>query len=213
MLLLTNQHPVKNPVWEVYTPNEMWDNDALALAHLKASYRMLELPWARAHGIPGKKRWFEMRVNSNRTLLNITARQRWWDAPEFMDKIFWVYQTPILFNMDGETVSCYPLEFMECQRVKAVGIRRFGRNPFSSEVPSLLIPQDCCELAWKETANGYSEHLRHRPEHEPTQEELDREATAQEAVEKAKERIFDIPSDKMDRVLGSSVQGSGENVT
>jgi hypothetical protein len=185
MLINMNRSPVKNPVWSKYTPNQMVDDVELSRKVLGLDYMKLTKGWKIHNGIPGRDRFFEVRIIGTNSLLSLSDRDRWWNDVGIMDRIFWVYQKPVIHDMTKQDHVSYALEYYECLRVKALGEAKFGFNPFRSNMPSLLIPRECVQLAWNETTNGYSDHLREAPEEEVlTAEQEDRIARVDEKVEK-----------------------------
>lgn len=177
------EFPTKNPIWEDQTPNERYRDDPDYYLRLNA--------WALKNHIPGR-RFFEVRITKVNSILSVHQSSAWWDQPSCMDHIFWVFQKPITL---GVGLQIYSLELYECRRVVEMARKKLGYNPFPSEEPSLCVPVDCVEMAWNETANGYSDHIRHRETKEVSQRQADLQGVAREEVEKIIEQIKDVSDD------------------
>ncbi len=185
MLIIPDVNATKHPKWAgAETPNTAYEHDP--------SYREISTAFAKKADVGGPYRWFEVRIVSEKSVLSFAESARWWNEPAWMDKIIWVYQKPRLFNVDNKSYQTYLLEFFECQRVLARTIGKFGHNIFEDEFPALLIPCDCVQIAWTETANGYSEHRRDAEVQVVTQADIDKEAKMQERVKFLQDYVHDI---------------------
>lgn len=186
---LTGVSRDKNEYWEKrnITPNEAYQTDS--------AYQNLIRNFASYHKIKGPFRFFEVRIIAARPSLICTGTIDWWDDPEFMDKCFWMFQTPMYEYPEGkEPYGYYYLEPFECRRVLNVGIRKHQIvNPTRNTMrQAFVVPIECCQLAWTETSGGYSDHLHHRPEILKTQEQLDREKLLDLEADKLLESAEDI---------------------
>jgi hypothetical protein len=201
MLLKTKTSPVKNPVWAHYTPNELYDSDILSNTHLGMEYSTFLPMWKLNKSVTGRNAWFEVRITKSKAEVEIGDRSAWWRQPEFMDKIFWVFQQPQWFEMDKKRFFCYNLEPFEGQRVAQVGEDKLGYNPFEGPFPALHIPVECTEMAWSETSNGYSDHGRPREEEHLTAQEKEDALETEHDVAKILSEIQDVDS-KADEIAG-----------
>jgi hypothetical protein len=168
----------KNQFWENkgITPNEAYKLDQ--------QYKDCVRSFKVMHEISGPNRFYEVRIVKQRPSIILTGRddKHWWDTVGLMDHVFWVFQQPIYDKRMVEPYGFYVLEPMECKRVCQILSARYHiKEP---EYPGcFIIPTENCVMAWSETANGVSEHIHHRPEFEPTQEQIDKEEADNEAVE------------------------------
>jgi len=201
MLIKVNKSPIKNPIWEYYTPNELYDSDILSYGKLNQSYAEFISAWQQVTEVSVKNTWFEVRIVTGKTSEEISDEKGWWRQPEFMDKIFWVFQTPQTAIINNHRYYVYLLEPFESMRVVQVAIEKFGYNPFPSEFPAMYLPVECSMIAWTETSNGHSDHGRHRGEIIKTQQEIDDEETEKIESEKFMECIVDV-TDKADEIVG-----------
>jgi len=205
MLIQIDPSPIKNPAWEVYTPNELYESEILSLGKLGQSYQDFISAWKKKNKIGGKNNWFEVRITRAGTQEKIHDSRAWWRQKEFMDRIFWVFQHPDYMIIGGERYFVYTLEPLESLRVVNVAINKFGYNPFGAHIPVLNVPVECCQLAWTETSNGYSDHGRPREEKIPTQEEIEKDKILEEKVDKLLGEELDLSGldDKdLDSILG-----------
>lgn len=189
MLVLPKGHylPTKNPRWAVQTPNEAYRDDA--------KYRFVIDSFMRKHRVPGQPAWHEVRVVKQASRLAISSH--WWDDPVFMEKVFWVYRSPITYRRaNGEPAQASILEPYEAKRVADALFEMTGHPSFHPFEDCLVLPVDVWSMAWDETSAGYSDHIRWRPESVKTQEEIDRERKDEEVVKQIEERMFDIAEDK-----------------
>lgn len=183
MLILPKylREPVKNPVWEIRTPNEAYRDDL--------SYSELVDFFLRKNGLPGNPTFFQIRV----TKPSIVAGEGWWyEEAVFVDKIFWVVQKPLRFFPEGEPPwQGWVLEPLEHLRVhKAVSDDK-GNSPYPPD-QLFIIPCDAAHLAWEETSNGYSDHIEWRPDTLPTQQEVDRNGHIQTIADNLLKEGIDI---------------------
>ena len=192
MLIQIDKSPVKNPIWEYYTPNELYESDILSYGKLGMSYLDFLSAWKKMNQVRGKPDFFEVRIVDGKTQEKIHDSRAWWRQPEFMDKIFWVWQRPEALMVGDDRYFVYMLEPLEAARVVETAKERLGHNPFESDMPALYVPVECCVLAWTETSNGYSDHGRHRPEHVPTQQEVDENALAEIRADQLLGEAIDI---------------------
>lgn len=198
--------PVKNPFWDDKTPNEYFDQNE--------AYRQKLTQWGYRNQLKRVNRMFLVRITKQKSELDLEQSSRWWDDPTWMEKCFWVFTQPVPLWVGNSKLSCYALEYFECQRVKNAAIRLFGFNPFSKTAilpdgiirqvanpePSLLVPVHCCGHAWDETSNGYSDHLRHdaaeRAAKKLSQEQIDRDGLVREEVEKKMQEVINISNNR-----------------
>ena len=201
MLVKTRVPETKNPMWQHYTPNELYESDILSHGLLGCSYSTFIEAWKGLHQVPGKNVWFEVRIVSGKTSEAISDRRAWWRQSEFMDKIFWVFQHPLPAVLNGKRYFTYMLEPLEARRVVEIAKDKLGYNPFEGEAPLLFIPTECCVLAWTETSNGYSDHGRHRPEESLSAEEEDKRAQGEMESDRLLGEVIDIGED-FDKIMG-----------
>lgn len=186
MLIKPYIPPTKNPKWAIETPNERYLSDPL--------YKNLADAYQRGNGIPGHARWWEVRIVHQSSIFTFISS--WWDEPMFMDKIFWVYQTPFTIRPAGkEPYQMYAMELFESKRINQLGYDRYGFYPVAEANPCFIIPVDVCQLCWDETSGGVSDHIRPREVKPPTQEEVDRESALEEYANKKMEEIEDVSND------------------
>lgn len=177
----------KNPRWSTITPNQLFKSDL--------TYATKMLQWTTANNLPPPKNFFEVRIVKQQSILDLHQSNRWWDDPLFMDKVFWVIQKPLSFKMGFATFQAYALEYFECLRIVDIAKAKFGKNPFGHPEPSLCIPCDVVELAWDETTNGYSDHLRPVAENIKSQQRVDKDSTEREEIDKILATIEDVSND------------------
>lgn len=204
MLLKTKTYPTKNPVWAHYTPNEFFESDILSIGALKMAYADFIPQWKMLNSVGGKNTWFEIRIVKSQAKVEISDRAAWWRQPEFMDKIFWVFQQPTPMVIDGHRLFCYVLEPFEGMRVAEVGLDKLGYPPFESDAPALFIPVDCTQVAWTETSNGFSDHGRPREEKVLTLEQQEKQEQTQEEVKKILNEIQDV-GERADEIAGKII--------
>lgn len=202
MLIITKERPVKNPVWQNKTPPELHEHEILSIGHLGHSYADFITAWKRKHDIDRANRWFEVRIIKEKTEEGVDNRRAWWTQPEFMDKIFWVFQAPVDMTVSGKRMFCYILEPFEAMRVALTGQEKKGVPVFDSQDPALYLPVECTQLAWTETSNGYSDHNREREHKILTAEEREEELKTKEEVEKIIESVVELTDDQADRIAG-----------
>lgn len=205
MLLVTDKRAEQCAMWADLTPNEYYQQNA--------DYRNLIRNWAKHNDIPKWSKCFEVRLVNQKSRLSIEQSSRWWDQPEFMDKRFWVYARPVKLFPDGpekEPLACYALEFHECQRVKDVAVAKLGYNPFFeygpdghaqvNEAPSLLVPVDCCEIAWEDTKAGFATNIRERAIERAykSPEQLQHEADVDGAVKENMKNLVEITGNEFE---------------
>lgn len=173
----------KNEYWETrgITPNEALELDP--------DYARLVKTFGRHNHLLGPYKFFEVRIIKQRATIGLSGQRNWWDHPLFMDHVFWMFQKPYLDQEDGEFVSCYALEPFECIRVwKAI-----EQQPNEERLAGAwIVPVECCQIAWHETKEGYSEHIHHRPEIVPTQADLDRQGELERASKELLDQAQDI---------------------
>jgi hypothetical protein len=201
MLLKINTHPVKNPMWSYYTPNEFYENDDLAIKHIGTSYMNMVDGYCAMHQISSKRVWREIRVNNQPTSIIHTARDCWWEQKELAERIFWVFHNTTCVEEAGKRYFYYVLEPFEALRVKEVGIEKHGYNPFSNELPALYLPVECGTAAWDETSGGYSDHLRHRDEVKLTDEEKEQEARTNELAEEISKNVQEATEEQFGPIV------------
>lgn len=150
-----------------------------------------------------RKRWFEVRILAEKTqIVDMSRGEGWWQNKQFMDRVFWVFQQPQTSRDPAMPYQVYVLEPYESLRVRDELFEQTGRQPFKSPWPALWIPQDCVKLAWTETSNAYSDHLRHRAEPIVQQKLLDEQARDKEQVDQFLKEIAEIPILNPDEQLG-----------
>jgi hypothetical protein len=185
MLIIPNARPVKNPKWAGnITPNTEYDSSP--------QYRTIADNFGKKAEAKGPYKFKEVRPVSLRSVLTLDESARWWNDPEWMDKVFWVYNKPISFLENGRWYQTYLLEFFESQRVLEGAFRKFGKNIFDDPFPCLLIPCDVVQVCMWEFAAGVSEHKRESIAPVPTQQEIEKEAQIQEHVKELEKNIVDI---------------------
>lgn len=186
----------KNEFWESrqQTPNEAYDTDA--------DYRRMIHQFAKWNGISGPFKFKEVRIVSKETSVIYSGGKKWWDHRRFMDHCFWMFHSPIVETIDGVPYSYYALEPFECQRVWRILIADLGQSIPDKQVfrSGLAVPCECAIHAWTETANGYSEHIHHRPDAVITQEQIDRDARIKAGVDTILERAMDLREAKLDAI-------------
>lgn len=196
----------KNEYWEQrgITPNEANE--------LEPRYRALSRNYARQNGVPGPYKFFEVRIVNANCIFGLRARTNWWNDPEWMDRVFWMYQKPVMFFIDEERVPFYTLEPFEGWRVWNVGAHRHGMTISENHLKQAWhVPVDCCQVAWEETSAGISDHLHHRPDFVPTQEDIDRRALIEHESAEIMKEAEDINTAKAFRkVLGELEQKEEE---
>lgn len=196
MLIKTNVHPTKNPLWEHWTPNECWEDEDFSQKHLGLSYSKLTDEFCTKYNVNSKRLWREVRVKNIAPSIARAGKESWWDQPELAERIFWVFHSPTYSDIDGTRYFYYILEPFECLRVVQVGIDKLGYNPFTEEIPALYLPVECATAAWDETSGGYSDHLRHRPEAVLTQQEIDEEEKTNELAKVIEKEIGEISEEQ-----------------
>jgi len=171
----------KNPIWHYRTPNERYEQDM--------DYLALVDDFRRSFGV-GTRKWLEVRVTG--TTNQIQEGARWWDRFGFRDQVFWVFHKTVEQAGFGKNYRFYVLEPLEALRVSSTAFNRTGENPWGLMIPCLLIPVECCSLAWNETQNGMSEHRREGRELTERQKEalLEQQAQLEEAKKNAE--IFEV---------------------
>jgi len=178
----------KNEFWEKQgmTPNEAYSLDK--------TYRKMIRDFATWNDLRGPFRFFEVRIVSKVTSALYTGQKKWWDHKRFMDHVFWMFQTPIVEDVDGEPYYYWVLEPFECQRVWQILIKDLGQAvPDAMTFRSgLAIPKECCVLAWTETANGTSEHIHERAPEIKTQQQLDYEKRVESGSKVILERVMNL---------------------
>lgn len=214
MLIITQERPLRCPEWEDYTPNEAME--------IYPPYRRALKKWALESDIPWTDRLVEVRVTKQESRFKMNRSSRWWDDPLWMDKLFWIFHKPIqLFPYGNEPMSCYALEFFECQRILRSAVDKFGYNPFtrineqgeleSDWQPSLFIPCECVEIAWTDTQGGYATNIREgavlRANEEKSSYEQDLEASIEEQIREKTKEIYD-PGDSFNVSSRASLRGT-----
>lgn len=199
MLLKTQTRMERCPMWLDITPNELYFQNE--------DYRTLLAEWAGINDIPKHDKMFEVRIVNQRSALEIHRSHAWWDQPEFMDQVFWVFVKPIQCFPDGpegEPLPCYPLEFYECLRVMEVAMQKLGYNPFPEpHPPSLLVPVECVQIEWEETTGGYADNIREqciaRANAPKSNAEKEAEHQLQEIVKEKTKELQSIPGWETDQ--------------
>lgn len=195
MLILPKhlEYPTKNPFWADQTPNELYtQND---------TYRDMVDEFIRFHQIPGTGRFIEVRITREKETIEILQGERWWDDPLFMEKVFWVFDKPLLTKVkdDGPmgfvNFQSYFLEPFECQRVNEVGRYKFGYPPFPADA-AIMIPVTCATMAWDETSAGLSDHIRYRPEVELTDLEQQLVGAHKEEIANIQKTLVDVSTNE-----------------
>lgn len=146
----------ENPLWANVTPGEE--------AHFNPEYDQLARTFAQLNGIDYHGRFMKIRIVREAGEFRIP--DAWWAEPNWQDKLFWAYQTPVKgYHKDNPDtpILFYALEPEECSRVRLYEKSRSGHHRFA-HADSLIVPCDCCEQAWDETSAGTSDHLLPRPE-------------------------------------------------
>lgn len=179
--------------------NHRWSGNFTPNVALRKNQEYIDATkqWARKWGVRDTKNLFEVRVVKATSRVGFSQRQRWWDDPMWMDKIFWVYQAPISLpkNRYGEHVQFYALEMFENKRVVKATVEQFGYNPFPSWLPALLIPVECVELCWDDTEAGYSRHCREPIDPPKTQEQIEKEQQVEEVVREIQKDFYEVSND------------------
>lgn len=176
----------KNQYWETLglTPNEAKDLDPRYQRALEA--------FTQHNKLTGPHRFFEVRIVRNRPLIDALT-QNWWEHPRFMERIYWMFQRPmVIYLSDLTQYPLYVLEPMECLRVWNTFRRELRANPAGDPRTAFVVPVDCCELAWTETKGGVSEHIHYRPKQAPTQEQLDAEGRKKAEIDRLLEEAIDL---------------------
>lgn len=191
----------KSEFWEKqsFTPNEAVQCDR--------EYRRMIRDFAGWNGIQAPYRFFEARIVSSVTSALYRQNTKWWEHREFMDHVFWVFQKPIVEDVDGVPYTYWCLEPFECQRVWRTMIDRLNQQVPPGQVfrAGLAVPCECMDLAWKETVNGRSEHIHERAPYERTQEQVDAEAIRGQIVEDILSESMDLDSAGMAKVDAGKV--------
>lgn len=140
--------------WHGYTPGEK--------AHFDLAFRLASHNFCRNNDIEIHDRYVKVRIVRESGKFNVI--DGWWKNPEWQDKTFWCYQTPVkVYHKDTPLTPnlWYALEMMECERVRLTELDRTGMAKWAKG-DSLLVPCDCCDQCWDETQAGVSEHVRER---------------------------------------------------
>jgi hypothetical protein len=201
MLIQTKSVPDKNPIWSHWTPNECYENEELSLKHLKFPYSEFVESFVRSQGLVTKRVWREVRVVNKAPSIEIATKSAWWEQPEFADRIFWVFNNPTVATIDNDRYFCHVLEPIECLRVVKAGIDKYGYNPFSVDFPCLYLPCELAKAAWDETSGGYSDHLREREVHEPTQQEIEEDAVLEEKAKEIEKNIQEATDEQFGDIV------------
>lgn len=191
----TGVNRYKNKYWveSPHTPNEAYQANP--------RYKRIVDLFKREHKITGPTKFFEVRIIHQMT--SIAMSSRWWDQPAFMDRVFWVFMQPEYTYGTGEPYGWYSLEPMECMRVVSAYEMATGNKLTDEEKRkcAYVVPVECVQIAWTETANGTSEHLHHREEIPKPQQQVDKEAKrAEDAVkiiEMAEDFSTTLPAKKL----------------
>lgn len=205
MLIKADKHPIKNPVWQISTPNELYENGTLSEIALGFRYADKVAAWNKTNKISSKNLWFEVRIINEKSELDIPDFAAWWKKPWFMDRIFWVYQTPMVAQIEGKTALFYYLEMFEGIRVLTETMKRTGKNHYGTLEPSLMLPVKCAHIAlFNEWKAGVSEHKRERPDEEPkSQIVIDKEARLKEETERIlKDDAFELSEEQSKKYFG-----------
>lgn len=177
----------KNPYWErkMQTPNEAFQTDS--------RYRELVRLFKSQHNIESPNRFYEVRIIKQKpSIIFSGGKDYWWDTSGLMDHVFWVFQQPLYDKSETKPYGFYVLEPYECKRISRFLSEKHHIN--EPEYPGCyVIPTENCVKAWTETVNGYSEHIHHREEVVPTQEQVDKEAQLQEAADDLIAQAYDSP--------------------
>lgn len=158
------------------TPNELFNTDTKYRLRAQKYYKVYK-----SIGLKKPFRWVEIRL-IDRPKLVITSRRDWYEDPIFRDKCFWVWQAPVVQEIDGVPYSYHLLEPLECLRVSDERFRKHGIVPKGH--PLYIVPVECCHMAWTETSAGYSDHIHHRPEVRKSQKQIEKEAKRAEDSKK-----------------------------
>lgn len=196
----------KNYWWEKAneTPNEAFNRDPKYRQMAQQFYKN----YKEQTGLKKPFRWVEVRI-LNQPKLIITGRKDWYEDPVWCESVFWVWQTPVVQEIDGRLYSYHVLEPLECFRVCDVRFSRHGVMPRNG-IPAYVVPTECCDMAWNETSGGFSDHLRHRPDPVPTQEMIERKAIKDAAAEKLLKNSVDISqSPKWQRAMDQAAKRLG----
>lgn len=185
MLIIPHQEPVKHPKWAGnITPNTEFEKNP--------HYQRVAVQFAQKAEAKGPYKFKEVRPIKLRSVLTLEESQRWWNDPQWMDKVFWVYNRPISFFDNGKWFQTYLLEFYESQRILEGSLRKFGKNIFGDPFPCLLIPCDVVQVCLWEFAAGVSEHRRESIEPVPTQEQIEKEQRIEERAKEIAKTLHDI---------------------
>lgn len=195
MLLKTQKIPEKHPLWADETPNEKYRSDF--------AYRTKIDKWALENQIPQRGMFHEIRVLRQAGDGYFVGGFGWWNHRLFMDRVFWVFQTPISAGEPPNIQKFYALEYYECRRViETITLDNHLHNPFrtaddeASWDMSLIVPVEAVELAWEETSAGYSDHIRYgavaRKEAQDTPANREKEQELNEAAKEAEKNLIDI---------------------
>lgn len=210
MLILPKhlQFPVKNPLWNTFTPNEHYVRNK--------TYRDYVDRFVQINDVGCTVNFMEVRIV--RSKISLGPSTNWWDDSLFMEKVFWVFHKPLTIYPEGKAPwQAYFLEPMECVRVADIALEKFKR-PVFDPTNAVMIPCECTHMAWDETSGGYSDHLRHREEVVPTQEEIDLQEQRTKEIRRMQEDF--IPLEKTGvwneedtkTVLGSSKAGAAPRI-
>lgn len=178
---LTGVQKDKSEFWETsgYTPNEAYKQIPV--------YTDVVDQFARYNNIAGRK-FFEVRVLREKPSTLFSATKTWWSHKGIMDRVFWVFQKPVYERVDGHIYTYYALEPNECLRIYDI----LGKPDGLDLSHAFIIPVECVDLVWNETANGVSEHIHYRPEVTKTQEQVDKEAWLDAEANKLLADIRDV---------------------
>lgn len=178
----------KSDFWEKQgqTPNEAYEHDK--------TYRKMIREFGQWNQLKGPWRFAQVRIVSTKTSALYTGSTKWWDHKRFMDGMFWMFQTPISEEIDGEHYQYRVLEPFECQRVWRILVRDLGQSipDYETFKSGLAVPVECCTYGWHETTSGYSDHIHHRPEIVKSQAEKDYEGKVERGSKLILERMMNL---------------------
>lgn len=183
----------KNEYWESrgITPNEALELDP--------RYRKLVREFAVHNGVYSPYKFFEVRIVNALPSVVYDKAMKWWTHKMLMDRVFWMFQKPRYDFREGkEPYGYYTLEPFECVRVWQVGCAHLNVNIPTKTLlrKAFTVPIECCQIAWTETSNGFSDHIHHRPEKVETQADIDRRLSIKAAADKLLECSEDINTSK-----------------
>lgn len=135
-------------------------------------------------------KFMQVRIVKQKPSVVYGPTTNWWDDPDFMDHIYWVFLKPISDRIDNAFFSYYALEPVESAQIYAELESRGGK--LGKRMNGFVVPCECCVQCYDETKGGIGEHIHYRPERVVSQQAIDARKELDTAALKILNESWDI---------------------